>query len=49
MNTCIKPAQRWLDEHPKVKEWLWFATLWCAGLITVLVMAYPIKWLMKNI
>jgi hypothetical protein len=49
MNTCIKPVQHWLDKHPKIKEWLWFVTLWFAGLFTVLTMAYPIKWLMKHI
>jgi uncharacterized membrane protein len=49
MNTCIKPTLAWLDKHPKAKQWLWFVALWCGGLFTVTVLAYPIKWLMKAI
>lgn len=44
MNTCIK----WLDAHPKAKEWAWFAALWCGSLFVALALAYPIKWLLHN-
>ena len=49
MNTCIKSARHWLDQRPKAKQWAWFVALWLGGLMTVMAMAYPIKWLMKTI
>jgi hypothetical protein len=49
MNTCIKSVQTWLNKHPKAKQWAWFITLWCAGLLAVVAFAYPIKWLMRSI
>ncbi len=27
----------------KLKQWLWFIALWIAGLLAVLILAYPIK------
>lgn len=49
MNICIKIVHQWLNQHPKVKQWAWFVALWLGGLMTVMAMAYPIKWLMKTI
>lgn len=48
MNIFIKDIQKWLNEHPKAKQWGWFVILWCAGLGTVLVLTYPIKLLIKS-
>jgi hypothetical protein len=44
MNTRIKI---WLQDHPKSNQWLWFVGLWLAGLVTVTVLTYPIKLLIK--
>lgn len=49
MNISIKVIQSWLDRHPKSKQWVWFVTLWFAGLGTVVTLTYPIKLLIKNI
>ena len=49
MNLCTRKIENWLSAHPKAREWLWFVVLWCGGLLTVLAMAYPIKWIIKNI
>ncbi len=27
----------------KQRQWLWFATLWCGGLIAVLLLAYVVR------
>ncbi len=35
-------------KHPltdKQKQWLWFAGLWCGGLISVLTLGYGIKFI----
>lgn len=45
MKQCIK---NWFQKHPKAREWAWFAGLWCLGLGAVLIMAYPIKLVIKN-
>lgn len=47
MNTCIKACRRWLDLHPRAKQWAWFAALWCGGLFTAAALAYPFKWLVR--
>ncbi|MDB2415043.1 hypothetical protein N9W34_04650 [Rickettsiales bacterium] len=49
MNQCINKADTWLKSHPKVKQWLWFITLWCGGLLTVFAVSYPIKLLIKSL
>ncbi len=47
MNIRIKEGvQFWLAQHPKIKQWLWFIILWIFGLVTVVVLTYPIKLLM---
>lgn len=38
----------WRMRHPKLTQWMWFAGLWCAGLATVSILAYPLKLLMKT-
>jgi hypothetical protein len=38
----------WLNQRPKIKQWLWFIVLWFGGLSTVTILTYPIKMLMKN-
>jgi len=37
----------WLKQHPKVQQWLWFVALWVGGLLTVTILTYPLKWLMR--
>ena len=49
MNTCIKSVQTWFDQRPKLKQWAWFLILWLGGLMAVMAMAYPIKWLIETI
>ncbi len=49
MNTCIKRVREWLDQRPKAKQWVWFLALWLAGLLTVMAMAYPIKFLIQSL
>jgi hypothetical protein len=48
MNTSINAVKTWLNHRPKARQWAWFAVLWLAGLLTVLAVAYPIKWIIKN-
>jgi uncharacterized membrane protein len=48
MNMAIKSVKNWLGQHPKTKQWAWFITLWFGGLMTVMVVAYPIKWIIKS-
>jgi len=48
MNQCIKKANIWLEKHPKLKQWLWFATLWFGGLLSVYSMSMVIKLMMRN-
>ncbi len=45
MNTCTKD---WLTRHPRIREWIWFIVLWLGGLVSVLLIAYPIKWVIHN-
>ncbi len=47
MNICIKRSRDWLNDHPKAKQWAWFAALWCAGLCAAFLAAYPIKLLIR--
>lgn len=47
MNICIKRAGNWLALHPKIKQWIWFVGLWCAGLLVVSIGTYPIKLLIN--
>jgi hypothetical protein len=31
----------------KQRQWLWFAALWCGGLIAVFLLAYLSRWLIS--
>ena len=37
----------WLARHPKAQQWAWFISLWCAGLLAVSALTYPLKLLMR--
>lgn len=36
-----------INAKPKLKQWLWFAGLWCGGLGAALTLGYAIKLLMR--
>ncbi len=48
MNICIKQLLHWLNRHEKLKQWGWFVALWLAGLLTVTMISYPIRWVVKS-
>lgn len=29
------------------KQWLWFIGLWCAGFVSVAILAYTVRWLIR--
>jgi hypothetical protein len=31
----------------KKRQWLWFATLWCGGLMATFILSYLVRWLIK--
>jgi len=33
----------------KQRQWLWFAVLWCGGLIAALLLSYLVRSLISNI
>lgn len=43
----ITKFQKWLNKRPSLKQWLWFILLWCLGLVAVILIAFPIKVLIK--
>ncbi len=47
MNLSIKSVSLWLCKHPHLQQWGWFVLLWCVGLMSVMLIAYPIKFLVK--
>jgi len=51
MNTHIKAAKKWLmtqlKDRPRLKQSLWFLTLWIGSLGLVILSTLPIKWLIK--
>jgi uncharacterized membrane protein len=49
MNTIINRITYWFNANPKAKQWGWFVALWLGGLISVMAMAYPIKWLIRSL
>lgn len=50
MNVRIKHSvQTWLAVHPRARQWLWFIALWFMGLLTVSLLTYPIKLLIRII
>lgn len=44
-----KLVNLWLEKHPKTAQWLWFIILWAGGLLTITILTYPLKLLIKNI
>jgi hypothetical protein len=32
----------------KQRQWLWFAALWCGGLIAAILLSYLARWLILN-
>ncbi len=32
----------------KKRQWLWFAALWCGGLMAAFVLSYVVRWLIAN-
>lgn len=44
MNTAIR---KYLNRHPRLKQWAWFIALWFAGLLTVAIATYPLKLLIR--
>lgn len=52
MNICTRiipnRLRQWLEDHPKARQWLWFVGLWLAGLVTVIILTYPLKLLIKT-
>jgi hypothetical protein len=32
----------------KQRQWLWFAALWCSGLIAVFFLSFLVRWLILN-
>ncbi|WP_157010381.1 hypothetical protein [Legionella fallonii] len=48
MNMSIKKKlTRFLQTHPKTRQWLWFIFLWCVGLLSAMAIAFPVKVLIK--
>lgn len=47
MNLFIKPLEQWFAKHPHLRQWGWFVLLWSGGLMSVMLIAYPIKFLVK--
>ena len=48
MNMGIKnKLSHFLQLHPKISHWVWFVFLWCVGLLSAVVIALPIKALIK--
>lgn len=43
----ISIIKTWLQVHPKTQEWLWFVGLWIGGLLSVTILTYPIKLLIR--
>jgi hypothetical protein len=32
----------------KQRQWLWFAALWCSGLIAAILLSFLARWLILN-
>lgn len=47
INNYIKYIKNKLDKRPKMKQWLWFISLWLLGLISIFTLTYPLKLLIK--
>lgn len=49
MKQCIKSILIWFNSHPKIKEWTWFILLGVGGMLAFLIVAYPIKLLIRSL
>lgn len=49
MKQCIKKITYEINKYPKLKQYLWFVGLWLFGLVTVSILTYPLKLLIKNL
>lgn len=38
-----------IENHPKLKQWLWFAAIWAASLLTVLGTSQILKLVLNHI
>lgn len=48
MNMDIKnKLTGFLETHQKTRHWIWFVSLWCVGLLSAVIIALPIKILIK--
>ncbi len=47
MKIFINKLKLYLKNHQKSREWLWFIFLWFVGLVFVVIMTYPIKFIIK--
>jgi uncharacterized protein involved in cysteine biosynthesis len=47
MKQLITKLQAWLNAHPQWQKWLWFIGLWCAGLLSVSLLAYLLRWVVR--
>lgn len=47
MKIFINKLKLYLKNHQKLQEWLWFIFLWLVGLVLVVIMTYPIKFIIK--
>jgi len=45
MSNIINTLRQWINRLTWLKPWLWFVGLWLSGIIAMLVIASPIKWL----
>jgi hypothetical protein len=43
----IQNLRAYLDKNPKLKQWLWFFSLWFFGFAVVSILTYPIKFLFR--
>lgn len=39
----------WLNHHPKLRHWLWFATLWFGGLFAAFSLAMVVKLMVRGL
>jgi uncharacterized membrane protein len=47
MKRFIERMEDWLEQHPKLRPWAWFAMLWLGGLLSVATVSYAIRWLLR--
>ncbi len=38
-----------VNKNPKSKQWFWFIFLWFSGLLTLVILTYPLKFLMNQL